>query len=77
MHLQRCQLDRKSMHPNSSNFLMHLNSSFSKVTYVTAFLPYVLIIVLLIRGITLPGALDGLKFYLLPDFAKLADIKVI
>ena len=31
-----------------------------------------LIFVLVIRAVTLPGALDGIAFYLLPDFGKLA-----
>nr|XP_032825522.1 sodium- and chloride-dependent creatine transporter 1-like [Petromyzon marinus] len=47
-----------------------------KVVYVTATLPYVLLLVLLVRGVTLPGALDGLTFYLKPDWTKLATPQV-
>lgn len=35
-----------------------------KVVWVTATMPYVLLTILLLRGIVLPGALDGIKFYL-------------
>ncbi|XP_052809275.1 sodium- and chloride-dependent glycine transporter 1-like [Mya arenaria] len=45
--------------------------SLGKVVYVTATLPYVLLTVLLIRGVTLDGAVDGIKHYLYPDFSKL------
>ncbi|XP_035827546.1 sodium-dependent serotonin transporter [Aplysia californica] len=41
------------------------------VVYVTATLPYVLLTVLIIKGITLPGAMDGVIFYVKPDFKKL------
>ncbi|XP_059145507.1 sodium- and chloride-dependent creatine transporter 1-like [Physella acuta] len=42
-----------------------------KVVYVTATLPYILITVLIIKGATLPGAVDGVLFYIWPDFSKL------
>ncbi len=44
--------------------------------YVTATSPYLLMLVLLVRGCTLPGAWEGIKFYLTPDVDKLADEKV-
>ena len=44
--------------------------------YFTATSPYILMCVLLIRGVTLDGAAEGIKFYLLPDFSKLADPQV-
>ena len=50
--------------------------SSGKVVYVTATVPYVLLTVLLIRGATLEGAIDGLMFYLKPDFSKLLDYNV-
>uniref|UniRef100_H2YV21 Transporter n=1 Tax=Ciona savignyi TaxID=51511 RepID=H2YV21_CIOSA len=48
----------------------------SKVIYVTATLPVILIVVVLVRGCTLDGARDGLWFYLYPDLTKLANIQV-
>ena len=45
--------------------------------YVTATFPYVVLFILLGRAVTLPGADQGIYFYLYPDPTKLADIKVI
>lgn len=39
-------------------------------------MPYVVLTVLLLRGVTLPGAIDGIKAYLSVDFLKLCDAKV-
>ena len=38
---------------------------------------FVLLIVLIVRGLTLPGAENGLKFFLSPDFSKLSANSVI
>jgi len=48
----------------------------SKVVMVTVPLPLLLLVILLIRGLTLPGAMDGIRFYLTPDFSKLTDIRI-
>ena len=39
-----------------------------QVVYVTATLPYLLLVALLIKGATLEGAMDGVIFYITPDF---------
>ncbi|KAL6479349.1 hypothetical protein MHYP_G00127820 [Metynnis hypsauchen] len=50
--------------------------SSGKVVYFTATFPYVILLVLLVRGLTLPGALQGIQFYVYPDFNRLLDPKV-
>ncbi|GFO30481.1 sodium- and chloride-dependent glycine transporter 1-like [Plakobranchus ocellatus] len=50
--------------------------SLGKVVYITALLPYALLTVFLVRGLLLPGSLDGIKFYLEPDFNKLTSLTV-
>ncbi len=47
-----------------------------KLVYFTSLFPYVVLLILGIRGWMLPGAREGIEFYLRPDFAKLKDIKV-
>lgn len=50
--------------------------SSGKVVYVTATLPYVALFAFLIRGLTLPNAMTGLKFFLIPDLSKLLNAEV-
>ncbi|XP_011882963.1 PREDICTED: sodium- and chloride-dependent GABA transporter 1-like isoform X1 [Vollenhovia emeryi] len=47
-----------------------------KVVYFTALFPYALLVVLLVRGLTLPGAAEGLKYYGTPNLSKLGDPEV-
>lgn len=46
-----------------------------KVMYFTATSPYVFMTILLIRGATLPGAKDGVIYYLKPNATRLRDIQ--
>ncbi|XP_055956918.1 sodium-dependent proline transporter [Patella vulgata] len=50
--------------------------SVGKVVYVTATFPYVIIVILFVRAVTLPGAIKGIEFYLIPDFSKLVDLQM-
>ena len=50
--------------------------SSGRVVYFTATFPYVILVILLIRAVTLDGAYDGIKFYMVPDWTRLSDIKV-
>uniref|UniRef100_A0A668AZ42 Transporter n=1 Tax=Myripristis murdjan TaxID=586833 RepID=A0A668AZ42_9TELE len=47
-----------------------------KVVYFTAVFPYVMLAILLVRGLTLPGAWQGLVFYLYPDPSRLLNLQV-
>ncbi|KAL7986874.1 hypothetical protein Chor_005793 [Crotalus horridus] len=47
-----------------------------KVVWVTATFPYAILLILLIRGATLPGAWKGVLYYLQPDWQKLLTTHV-
>lgn len=42
-----------------------------RITKVMMSALFVILLILIIRSVTLPGATDGLKFYLTPDFSKI------
>ncbi len=47
-----------------------------KVVALTVPIPTLLLIILTIRGLTLPGAMEGISYYLTPDFSTLGNLNV-
>ncbi|XP_066999391.1 sodium-dependent noradrenaline transporter-like [Anabrus simplex] len=50
--------------------------SSGKVVWFTATLPYVVLTILLVRGLMLPGAISGISYYLHPELSRLGDTQV-
>ncbi|KAM6907479.1 sodium- and chloride-dependent GABA transporter ine [Xenentodon cancila] len=50
--------------------------STGKVVYFTALFPYVILIALLINNVQLPGALNGITFFIVPEWDKLLSVEV-
>ena len=47
-----------------------------QVVYFTTIFPYTMMTVMVIRGATLDGAVDGIIYYLKPDLSRLANARV-
>ncbi|XP_061166600.1 uncharacterized protein LOC133175501 [Saccostrea echinata] len=50
--------------------------SAGKVVWFTATVPYLILTALLIRGSMLPGAGEGVKFFIVPNMSRLGEIQV-
>ncbi|KAH0954864.1 hypothetical protein HN011_010211 [Eciton burchellii] len=51
-------------------------STSGKVVWFTALFPYVVLLILLIRGVTLPGSAEGIRYYLSPNFSVITKAEV-
>ncbi|XP_077382732.1 sodium- and chloride-dependent transporter XTRP3A-like isoform X2 [Festucalex cinctus] len=54
-------------------FIIHGVKSSGKVVYFTATFPYVVLVIYLIRGLTLPGAIHGITYMFTPKMEELAN----
>ncbi|CAG2254307.1 GLYT [Mytilus edulis] len=50
--------------------------SSGKIVYVTVTFPYIVLIIFLVRAVTLPGAIEGIKFFIIPKWHNLLSTKV-
>ncbi|XP_057677500.1 sodium-dependent dopamine transporter [Corythoichthys intestinalis] len=50
--------------------------STGKVVYITALLPYVILFALLVNNVQLPGAMQGITFFIVPEWDKLLSVEV-
>ncbi|CAG5120902.1 unnamed protein product, partial [Candidula unifasciata] len=50
--------------------------SSGKAVYFTAFFPYLVLTILLVRGVSLPGSANGIAYYLTPQWEQLLDVRV-
>ena len=49
---------------------------YPQFVYVTALFPYVILLTLLVRAATLPGFLDGVTYYITPQWGRILDFNV-
>lgn len=60
------------------NLILKLNQQIliNQVVYFTSLFPYLLLFVLLIKGLTLDGAWDGIRYLFVPDWKQLKNSEV-
>lgn len=51
-------------------------STSGKVVWFTALFPYAVLLILLVRGVTLPGSAEGIRYYLKPNFSVISSAEV-
>ena len=56
---------------------MGLQKGVEKITKIMMVLLLFIIVILAVRGMTLEGAMDGLKFYLVPDLQRMKDAGIL
>ncbi|MDE6404578.1 MAG: sodium-dependent transporter [Lachnospiraceae bacterium] len=54
-----------------------LQKGVEKITKIMMTLLLFIIVILAVRGMTLPGGMEGMKFYLLPDVQRMQDVGVV
>lgn len=50
--------------------------STGKAAYFLAIFPYLVLMIILVRAVTLPGSADGIMFFIKPQFDKLLSAEV-
>lgn len=80
LHLQGSEINRKST-CNRDGYVERQWKLTSvcfclQVVYFTALFPYVILIALLINNAQLPGALQGIKFFIVPEWEMLLSLEV-
>lgn len=54
--------------------MLMVNVVIVQAVYVTATFPYLVLTIFLVRALTLPGAIDGLRYLFTPDVSLTAQI---
>ncbi|XP_075598862.1 sodium-dependent proline transporter-like isoform X2 [Balearica regulorum gibbericeps] len=73
----RCPQERRPLPEHvGEHQLDERQRGFLEGVYFTATFPYLIILILIIRGATLDGSLDGIRFYLSSDWSRLQSAQV-